>query len=127
MSAPEIEPGQFPGTPRLRSPTSNPGRRAIDVFGLVLVLALALRILAPGALSDPAVSAWTTVFVALCVQASPYLALGVGVSTAIAVFVPAQFFQRALPRRPELAVAVAGLAGAALPGCECGSVPVAAV
>ncbi|MCW2523160.1 MAG: permease, partial [Frankiales bacterium] len=78
------------------------------------------------ALATPAVAAWTTVFVAICVQASPYLALGVGVSTAIAVFVPAAFFQRALPRRPEFAVPLAGLAGAALPGCECGSVPVAA-
>jgi len=32
---------------------------------------------------------------------------------------------RWLPRRPAVAVAVAGVGGAALPGCECGSVPVA--
>jgi len=46
-------------------------------------------------------------------------------SAAIAVFVPASFFARALPKRPVLAVPVAGLAGAVLPGCECASVPVA--
>jgi hypothetical protein len=30
-----------------------------------------------------------------------------------------------LPQRPELAVPVAAIAGGALPGCECGSVPIA--
>ena len=38
---------------------------------------------------------------------------------------PASFFARALPSRATLAVPVAGLAGAVLPGCECASVPVA--
>jgi uncharacterized membrane protein YraQ (UPF0718 family) len=98
----------------------------MDAFCAVLAIALALKVLAPGTLATPAVSAWTTVFVAICVQAAPYLVLGVTVSTAIAVFVPSEFFQRALPGRPEFAVPIAGLAGVALPGCECGSVPVAA-
>ncbi|MER5297478.1 permease, partial [Streptomyces pharetrae] len=47
--------------------------------------------------------------------------LGTVVSAAIGAFVP----QRVLPRRPALAVPVAGAAGIALPGCECASVPVA--
>lgn len=34
-------------------------------------------------------------------------------------------FTRLLPRRPVLAVPVAGVAGVVLPGCECASVPVA--
>jgi uncharacterized membrane protein YraQ (UPF0718 family) len=46
-------------------------------------------------------------------------------SAVIAVLVPAGFFAWALPRTPILAVPVAGAAGAVLPGCECGSVPVA--
>jgi uncharacterized membrane protein YraQ (UPF0718 family) len=37
----------------------------------------------------------------------------------------AERLSRWLPRRPALAIAVAGVGGAALPGCECGSVPVA--
>src|SRR6266498_2758819 len=47
------------------------------------------------------------------------------VVVAVAAFVPAGFLPRALPRRPALAVPVAAAAGAALPGCECGSVPIA--
>jgi uncharacterized protein len=39
--------------------------------------------------------------------------------------VPASFFARALPGHPALAVPVAGAAGVILPGCECGSVPIA--
>src|SRR6266540_4211662 len=46
-------------------------------------------------------------------------------SAVIAVFVPASFFTRALPRKPALAVPVASAAGVVLPGCECASVPIA--
>jgi uncharacterized membrane protein YraQ (UPF0718 family) len=55
----------------------------------------------------------------------PFLVLGVVLSGAIAAFVPPSALERALPRRPALAVPVAGIAGVALPGCECGSVPIA--
>jgi uncharacterized membrane protein YraQ (UPF0718 family) len=72
-----------------------------------------------------AIRTWATVFVAVCVQALPFLVLGVLLSAAITVLVPASFFARALPRGPLAGVPVAGLAGAVLPGCECGSVPVA--
>jgi hypothetical protein len=78
------------------------------------------------ALADqPATQLWSTIFVSIVIQAMPFLALGVVVSAAIAVFVPPSFFARALPSRPVLAVPVAGMAGVALPGCECGSVPIA--
>ncbi|MFI6009775.1 permease [Streptomyces sp. NPDC051243] len=77
------------------------------------------------ALSAPVMQSWTTVFVAVMVQALPFLVLGVLLSAAIAVFVPPSFFARALPSRPALAVPVASAAGAVLPGCECASVPVA--
>jgi uncharacterized membrane protein YraQ (UPF0718 family) len=49
----------------------------------------------------------------------------VALSAVIAVYVPRSFWARALPRHPALAVPAAGLAGVALPGCECGSVPIA--
>jgi uncharacterized membrane protein YraQ (UPF0718 family) len=65
------------------------------------------------------------VFIAVVVQALPFLVLGVVLSAVIAVFVPASFFARALPSRPALAVPVAASAGVVLPGCECASVPVA--
>src|SRR5690606_2546195 len=63
--------------------------------------------------------------VAICVQALPFLVLGVLLSAAITALVPPSFWTRALPRRPYAAVPVAGAAGAVLPGCECASVPVA--
>ncbi|MFK4154821.1 permease [Streptomyces fungicidicus] len=77
------------------------------------------------ALAAPVMQSWMTVFVAVVLQALPFLVLGVLLSAAIAVFVPPSFFARALPKRPALAVPVAGAAGAVLPGCECASVPVA--
>jgi uncharacterized protein len=89
----------------------------------VLLGVLALR--ATGALGSPAVQAWSTVLLAITLQAVPFLVLGVLVSGVLAAFVPAGAFTALLPRRQVLAVPVAGLAGAVLPGCECSSVPVA--
>src|SRR5690349_3614567 len=71
------------------------------------------------------VSVAATVFCGVFVQALPFLVLGVVVSGLIAAFVSADRISRWLPSRPALAVAVAGVGGAALPGCECGSVPIA--
>jgi uncharacterized protein len=73
----------------------------------------------------PAVHSGATVFVAICVQAMPFLVLGVLVSGGIAAFAPARLLRKMLPRNETVAVGVAGLAGMALPGCECASVPIA--
>ncbi len=73
----------------------------------------------------PAVQTWRTVCLAVTVQALPFLVLGTALSGAINAFVPESVFRRILPRRPALAVPVAGVAGVVLPGCECASVPVA--
>jgi len=96
-------------------------------LGLSMVLLLVLTLQGPirGMLSVPVMQTWMTVFVAVSVQALPFLVLGVLLSAVIGVFVPASFFVRALPKQPALAVPVAGMAGAVLPGCECASVPVA--
>ena len=94
---------------------------------ILAVAALALVLLQPflaGRLTNPAVQAGATVFVSIVIQALPFLVLGVVLSAAIAAFVPASFWRKALPKRPGLAVPVAGCAGAVLPGCECASVPV---
>jgi uncharacterized membrane protein YraQ (UPF0718 family) len=92
---------------------------------LTIVAAAALRPLLQDLLARPAVAHWATIFVSIAVQAMPFLVLGVGISAAIAAFVPAGFLPRVLPDRPAYAVPVAAVAGAALPGCECGSVPIA--
>jgi len=96
-----------------------------DVLTAILLLVLLGQSWLSGLFDSPAMQTWATIFVALCVQAMPFLVMGVTISAAITAFVPPSFFQRALPKRPAAAVPVAGLAGALLPGCECGSVPVA--
>ena len=110
------------------APAAAPDRRRPSsrnvLVGLLLVLML-VRLLRPDVLDLPALQAWSTIFVAVCLQALPFLVVGVLLSAAISAFVPASFFERALPKRPVLAVPVAGLSGAVLPGCECASVPVA--
>src|SRR4051812_48210513 len=96
----------------------------------VLLASLIALALSAGAMSafvagNADVSVAATVFCGVFVQALPFLVLGVVISGLIAAFVSAERLARWLPRRPALAVLVAGLGGAALPGCECGSVPVA--
>ncbi|MCW2919095.1 MAG: putative permease [Actinomycetia bacterium] len=95
------------------------------VLTVLLLLVVALQAPIRRALSAPVMQSWVTVFVAVVVQALPFLVLGVVLSAIIAVFVPPSFFARVLPRQPALAVPVAGMAGMVLPGCECASVPVA--
>jgi len=91
----------------------------------LLALALVLRGPIGSLLDGPAMQTWLTIFVSVSVQALPFLVLGVVLSGALTAFVPPSALARALPRRTLLAVPVAGVAGAALPGCECGSVPIA--
>jgi len=106
-------------------PRGKRGLTSLDVLAGLLVLTLVLRQLLGGVLDDSAVRTWATIFVSLVIQALPFLVLGVVISAAISVLVPPAFFARALARRPALAVPVAGAAGVVLPGCECGSVPIA--
>ncbi|NUT97001.1 MAG: permease [Saccharothrix sp.] len=98
---------------------------SVEVLAGLLVLVLLLRWPLEDVLQAPVVQTWTTVFVSIVLQATPFLVFGVALSAAIAVFVPREFFVKALPRRPVLAVPVAAATGMVLPGCECGSVPVA--
>ena len=101
------------------------GTRLPWAFLFVVGLLVAGRLLLAPYLTAPALQTWATVFVAVCVQALPFLVFGVALSAAITAFVPASFWTRALPKRTYAAVPVAGVAGAVLPGCECASVPVA--
>ncbi|GES05611.1 permease [Acrocarpospora corrugata] len=95
------------------------------MFVVVIGLLVVGRFVLSPYLTAPALQTWATIFVAICVQALPFLVFGVLLSAAITAFVPPSFWTRALPKRPIMAVPVAGAAGAVLPGCECASVPVA--
>jgi hypothetical protein len=98
---------------------------AVEVLVLGLLAVALLRGPIAGWLSGDRMQTWLTVFVSVLVQATPFLVFGVVLSAAIAVFVPRSFWARALPSNPTLAVPVASAAGVVLPGCECGSVPIA--
>ena len=126
--------GEAPQVPVLRvdapfeAPVSTEQRRGPSSAELLFLLVLAAFLLRPllsGIADNPVVQTWGTVFVSIAVQALPFLFLGVLISGAITAFVPPSVFSRILPKNRALAVPVAGTAGLLLPGCECGSVPVA--
>ncbi|SNY48503.1 hypothetical protein SAMN05421748_10911 [Paractinoplanes atraurantiacus] len=98
---------------------------SLEVLAALLVLLVLFREQLAGLVDGARLQTWTTVFVSVLVQAAPFLVFGVALSAIIAVFVPRSFWAKALPKHPALAVPAAGLAGVALPGCECGSVPIA--
>ncbi|TDB71152.1 permease [Micromonospora sp. KC723] len=135
MVAPErtgtADPGEAPTATPPPAPAEPPRARltdrigSVEVLAALLILLIALREPLAGLLSAPSLATWTTVFVSVMVQAVPFLVFGVLLSAVIAVFVPRSFWARALPRHPALAVPVASAAGVVLPGCECGSVPIA--
>jgi uncharacterized membrane protein YraQ (UPF0718 family) len=104
--------------PRLRD-------AGVAVVAFVVLAAAAFRPLLEELLGRPAIAHGATLFVSITVQAMPFLVLGVGISAMVAAFVPPAALARLLPRRPALAVPTAAAAGMALPGCECGSVPIA--
>jgi uncharacterized membrane protein YraQ (UPF0718 family) len=106
--------------PRRRLVTST----EVLVAGLV-VCALVGTWMRDGVAGNPRLATAGTVFAGVFLQAVPFLVLGVVISGLIAAFVSPERLARWLPKRAPAAVLAAGVAGAALPGCECGSVPVA--
>jgi len=98
---------------------------SVEILAVLLVCLVLFRGQITELLAGPRISTWTTVFVSVMVQATPFLVFGVVLSAVIAVYVPRSFWAKALPSHPALAVPVASCAGVVLPGCECGSVPIA--
>jgi uncharacterized membrane protein YraQ (UPF0718 family) len=114
-----------PSAPETVPPKRRRRIGSLEVLAAVLVVLVLFRGPLGGLVSGQRAQTWTTVFVSVLVQAAPFLVFGVVLSAVIAVFVPQAFWAKALPRHPALAVPAAGLAGVVLPGCECGSVPIA--
>ncbi len=63
-------------------------------------------------------------FLSIVLEGAPYLLLGTLISGFIDAYLPANAIDRLLPRRPILAILVAGLLGGLFPVCECAVVPV---
>ncbi len=104
---------------------NGPGRVSVLPFVFVAACSTVLRQPVLSLFAGPAARAWATIAISVMLQALPFLALGVLLGSAVAAFVSAEALVRALPRSARFGVPLAGLAGVALPGCECASVPVA--
>ena len=96
---------------------------AVALVAILAVVALRPRL--ADTFGSGAPREWMTVFIAVSVQAVPFLVLGVVLSALLAAVVSPAWLAAALPRNRVAAIAVAGGAGVALPGCECGAVPIA--
>lgn len=105
---------------RRRSPVGQPELVAIGVLAVLL----GQRWIVP-LLDGESISTWSTIFVAIVIQSTPFLLGGVLLSAVITVLLSERVLQRLVPRNPVLGVPVAGLAGLGLPGCECAAVPIA--
>lgn len=102
------------------------GRAGTVWLFALLIVALALgNALLADELTNEAVLAWFTIFVAISLQALPFLVFGIALAAALATFVPTSFWKRAIPSNNAAAVPVACGASVVMPGCECASVPVA--
>jgi uncharacterized protein len=100
------------------------GYRHAGVMALALVaFGAALYVFDPANVAG--VQNFFLVFASLLIEAIPFILLGALVSAAIEVFVPKTVFEKLALLPKPLQLPVAGLAGAAFPVCECGSVPVA--
>ncbi len=75
-----------------------------------------------GALT-PRVQGLITVFLGIFIEALPFVAAGVLVSSIIALFVSDRMIQRLTPNDPFRAAVVGSVLGLAFPVCECGTVP----
>lgn len=114
-------------SPRSRDP--RPRRPVALVIGVAAVLAFAaVRLLAPAELGDllsDAVQDFVTLSASVVIESLPFVFLGILLSIAVQLWLPADFFARRLPRNPALRRAVVSLLGVLLPVCECGNVPLA--
>jgi uncharacterized membrane protein YraQ (UPF0718 family) len=67
---------------------------------------------------------FTTIFLSICLEAIPFVLLGVLVSSFILVFVSEDKIERILPKHPLAAIIPAVLLAAFFPICECAIIPV---
>jgi uncharacterized membrane protein YraQ (UPF0718 family) len=65
-----------------------------------------------------------TLVLAICIEAFPFIVLGVFFSTIIEVWVPDGFVQKYLPKNRILSHFLTAALGFFMPVCECGNVPV---
>ncbi len=116
-----------PATARVR-PHGNRTLVALSI-GIALVVALVLvDLLAPAFLPGDVptrLQDGMTLALSVLIESLPFVALGVGLSILVQVWVPAGWLERWLPRRAWARRMVLSLLGMVVPVCECGNVPFA--
>lgn len=65
-----------------------------------------------------------TIFLSIVLEASPFLLLGVLISSLLHAAVSEKWLSRIIPRNPFVGVIAASLLGILFPVCECGIIPV---
>ncbi|QGG46397.1 permease [Heliorestis convoluta] len=78
-----------------------------------------------GSLLTPHLQAFVTIFLAIAIEATPFILLGIFGSAFLEVFVSEKALQKVLPKNPYIGTPLAGLLGILFPFCECGMVPIA--
>ena len=106
---------------RLRSDTLGP--YLLPALLVMIGLLFALARFAPTAVSTR-LSIFTTIFLGIFIEASPFLVAGSILSGLLEVFVGTQMISRFVPRNRVLAAFTGSLLGIIFPVCECGVVPV---
>lgn len=92
--------------------------------GLASLLALLAAFWLIPQAKDTSLASVLTIFMGIMLQAIPFLTIGVLLSSAIQVFVPARWIEEKFPKSLGLGVLFAVLAGFLLPVCDCTSIPV---
>ncbi len=112
--------------PVTRAPHSG-ARRVLVVAGTLVLAAVVVRWLTieassplPSALSDG-----ITLAASVVIESLPFVFLGISISIAVQLWVPARIMDAVIPRAGILRRAVLSLLGVVLPVCECGNVPLA--
>ena len=70
------------------------------------------------------ISGFIVTFIAIVIEALPFLLIGCIVSAVLEVFVPEEFLARLIPKNKFLGVLVTSLLGIIFPVCECATVPI---
>ncbi len=73
----------------------------------------------------PAIQDTFTLFLGLIIEAFPFVVLGVGVSSLLAVFLKDEWIEKYIPKNRFLSHPMLALAGALVPVCQCGNIPIA--
>jgi uncharacterized membrane protein YraQ (UPF0718 family) len=112
----------------METPTSS--RQTFPRWLLLLLLCAVILFTIPSEVSSAFLQSvaarfpdFVTIFLGIFIEAAPFLLLGTLASGIVEVFVPQEFFARAVSHRAGLGALTGGLMGLAFPVCECGVVP----